>query len=306
MTDITPEALQTVKYLAEFAVRPMFRTPVHKTPADHGITDFEDITFPSSDGVALEGWLVRAPGSDKLIIVNHPMPMSRSGFTGHWGEPWSGVDAIEIDFVAHIAALVRAGYNVLAYDLRNHGRSGAANGGICGIGRYEWRDCVGAKRYVDAHPELSQMTVGLYSRCTGGNAQFEAIHRHPELFENVRCMLCPLVVSMEALMGRFAELQGVSEHLERMDEEQVKLGGFRNAEMTPHLFAPSVKMPVLTMQVRDDLWTTNEDGEKTFALLGSEDKELFWVEGTTRRFDGYNYFGQHPERMVAFFDAHLK
>ena len=198
-------------------------------------------------------------------------------------------------------ALVRPGYNVLAYELRNHGRSGAANGGICGIGRYEWRDCVGAKRYVDAHPKLSKMI----SRCTGGNAQFEAIHRHPELFYDVRCLLCPLVVSMEALMGQFAKLQGVSDYMELMDQEQVKLGGFRNSEMTPHLFAPSVKLPVLTMQVRDDLWTTNQDGAKTFELLGSSEKEMFWVEGTTRRFDGYNYFGKHPEKMVAFFDEHM-
>ena len=29
---ISEEAYGTIKYLAEFAVRPMFRTPVHKTP----------------------------------------------------------------------------------------------------------------------------------------------------------------------------------------------------------------------------------------------------------------------------------
>jgi hypothetical protein len=40
-----------------------------------------------------------------------------------------------------------AGYNVLAYDIRNHGTS-SANGGIC---QWEWRDCVGVKKYVDSH-----------------------------------------------------------------------------------------------------------------------------------------------------------
>lgn len=74
--DITPEALQTAKYLAEFAVRPMFRTPVHKLPTDRGLNDYEDIYFPSADCVPLEGWLIRARGSRKLIIINHPMPMS--------------------------------------------------------------------------------------------------------------------------------------------------------------------------------------------------------------------------------------
>ena len=123
--EISEDKLKTVKFLAEFAVKPMFRTPVHKTPADHGITEWEDIFFPSLDGVGLEGWYIPAVGgeTEMLVVINHPMPMSRSGFTGHFGEPFSQVDNLEIDFVAHMAHLSKAGYNVLAYDLRNHGNS---------------------------------------------------------------------------------------------------------------------------------------------------------------------------------------
>jgi hypothetical protein len=41
--------------------------------------------------------------------------------------------------------------------------------------------------------------------------------------------------------------------------------------------------------------------------LGSKDKELFWIEGTTKRFkDGYNDFGRHPVKVIAFFDKHMK
>lgn len=304
---IPEDKLAVVKALAAFAVKPAFRTPVHKTPTDHGIDVWQDIYFPSDDGTPLEGWYIPAVGgeTDKLIVMNHPMPMSRSGFTGHLGAPWNAVDDIEIDFVAHLAHLVRGGYNVLTYDLRNHGNSSAANNGICGVGRYEWRDCVGVKKYIDADPKLSRMKLGLYAQCTGGNAQYEAFHRKPELFENVLCMLSPLVVSMSALMGTMAHLQGVGAHMDVMDVEQKKLGGFANGEMTPHLFAPSVKVPTCIVQVRDDAWTTREDGQKTFDLLGSNEKELFWIDGTSRRFDGYNYFGTHPERMLAWFDKYM-
>ena len=138
------------------------------------------------------------------------------------------------------------------------------------------RLCRPVKQYVDKHRELSQMTIGLLSRCTGANAQYEAIHRHPELFENVRCLMSPLAVSMTALMSAFAKLQGVDEYMDALDHEQVKLGGFKNSEMNPQLFAPSVKLPVLMSQVKDDLWTDNPaDGQKTFDMLGSTRERTF-------------------------------
>ena len=44
-----------------------------------------------------------------------------------------------------------------------------------------------------------------------------------------------------------------------------------------------------------------EDAQKTFDLLASKDKELFWIEGTARRFkDGYNHFGRHPRKSTCF------
>ncbi len=217
-------------------------------------------------------------------------------------------DAVEIDFVIQQKHLSDAGYNVLAHDIRNHGTSSAANGGISGIGRWEWRDCVGVKKYVDSHPALSKMTVGLYSQCMGGNSQYEAIYRRPDLFENVRCMCSPMVVSMAAIYSAMSELQGVSQYQELIDLELLKVGGWLAAEMTPHLSAPGVKMPVLMIQVLKDAWTRNpEDAQKTFDLLASTDKELFWIENTTKRFkDGYNYFGRHPEKIIAFFDKHMK
>jgi hypothetical protein len=152
------------------------------------------------------------------------------------------------------------------------------------------------------------MKLGLYSQCTGGNAQFEAIYRHPELFDDILCMCCPMVVSMEAIFSAFSELQGISQYLDLIDFELIKMGAYTAAEMNPQLFASAVKMPVLMFQVLEDAWTRNpEDAQKTFDLISSTDKELFWIENTTRRFrDGYNHFGRHPERIIAFFDGHMK
>lgn len=305
---ISKEDYEKVKGIANI-VKPL-RSFIHKTPDDHGMTKWENIYFQSDDGVSLEGWYIPAKGgeTDRLIIFNHALPMCRSGFPGHFGEPWSNFDSVEIDFVLQMKHFTDAGYNVLAYDIRNHGNSGAANNGLSGIGQWEWRDCVGVKKYVDSHPRLGKMKVGLYSQCMGGNSQYHAIFERPDLFKNVACMCSPMVVSMSAIFDAFSDLQGVRQYQELIDLELMKMGAFVASEMTPHLWASAVKMPVLMVQVLDDAWTRNpEDAQKTFDLLGSKDKELLWIKDTTKRFkDGYNYFGKHPEKIIPFFDKYMK
>jgi len=142
----------------------------------------------------------------------------------------------------------------------------------------------------------------------GGNSQYHAIYRHPELFQNVRCMVSPMVVSMAAIYDAFSELQGVQQYQELIDLELLKMGGWVAAEMTPHLWAEAVTMPVLMVQVLEDEWTRNpEDAQKTFDLIGSEEKELFWIENTPKRFrDGYNHFGRRPDTVLTFLEKYMK
>jgi pimeloyl-ACP methyl ester carboxylesterase len=285
------------------------RSFIFKTPDAYGMKGWHDLAIQSDDGVSLECWYIPAKGgeSDKLVIFNHALPMCRAGFPGHFGEPWSNFDAVEIDFVIQYKHLTDAGYNVLTYDFRNHGNSSAANGGVCGIGQWEWRDCVGVKKYVDHHPRLGKMKVALFSQCLGGVSQYAAISKHPELFANVLCMCSPLVPNMPAVFQAFSELQDVGQYQELIDLELLKMGGFPAADMAGHLWAEGVAMPVLMWQVLEDAWTKNpEDAQKTFDRLGSQEKELVWIEGTTRRFkDGYNCFGRYPEKVIGFLNKYM-
>lgn len=78
--------------------------------------------------------------------------------------------------------------------------------------------------------------------------------------------------------------------------------------MSGALWAPNVKnLPVLMWQVRDDAVIKNpQDAQHTFDLLGTPNKELHWIEGTTKRFDdGYNWFGRHPEKVLAFLARYM-
>ncbi|WP_274878650.1 hypothetical protein [Vibrio harveyi] len=53
--------------------------------------------------------------------------------------------------------------------------------------------------------------------------------------------------------------------------------------------------------------TVPDDVQTTFDLIPTKDKKLHWIEdGDTRRFVGYNYFGEYPEQMIEWFDSYLK
>jgi hypothetical protein len=47
------------------------------------------------------------------------------------------------------------------------------------------------------------------------------------------------------------------------------------------------------------------DVQQIFDNIPANDKKLFRIEGTTRRWDGYNYFPGHPEQMIEWFDTHM-
>ena len=303
----TDEQIDMIKSIAEANVKPQ-RAPVIGAPIDYGM-EYQDVFFPSKDGVPLEGWFIPATNSNKLIICNHPATMSRTGFPGDLA-PWSSFNPTKVNFHLEYKALHDAGYNILTYDMRNHGKSGQANGGISGTGQYEWRDVIGAFDYVNNHPSLANMTVSLLSRCMGGNATFVAMSKMPEYFKNVKALVCPQPASMGISVPKIIAAYGLDqpEHIALLDDEQVKAGGFKNSEMNIHPYVKHVKVPTYIVQVKDDVWSDPEnDVQVTYELLelAPQDKKLHWIEETTQRFDGYNYLGEHPQSMIEWFDKYM-
>jgi pimeloyl-ACP methyl ester carboxylesterase len=279
------------------------------SPSEQGL-DFEDVTFPSLDGVPLEGWYIPALGSDKLIIANHPMGFSRSGIPAHL-EPWRSVwsssgNDFEVDLVPDYKILHDAGYNVLAYDLRNFGHSGAANGGIASGGIFESRDVLGSLRYVRDRDDTRYMTIGLLSRCLGCSSTFYAMAKDPGAFDSVRCLVGPQPVTMKIIVERRLALAGVP--VDRIDdlEERIALRtsiGF--ARRAPREWAKSVRVPTFLYQVRDDVLTHPSDVQTMFDNIPVADKKLQWIRGTSARWDGYLEFQRRPEPMLEWFEMHM-
>lgn len=283
------------------------RTPVLERPSDHGM-EYQDVTFPSMDGVPLEAWFIPAD-SDRLLIVNHPMTCNRYGFPGHL-PPWNiKFGGFEVNFLPELKHLHNAGYNILTYDLRNCGLSGAANGGISGLGLLECRDVVGSIRYAKSRPDLAEMKTGLYSRCMGGNSTMIAMAKWPEEFTHIHALVLIMVVSGRTFIERGAEMMHLDPEgqAEALDQRLRELTGFRLDEETPRPYGHAVKVPTLMAQLRREfLIHAEKDGQEIFDSLGTSEKELLWIEESNQRFYAYNRFGQHPERLVGWFDKYMR
>ena len=91
----------------------------------------------------------------------------------------------------------------------------------------------------------------------------------------------------------------------QFDKRIHELTGFCIDELSPLNYAKDVRIPTLVAQVPRDTMTRPEDVRTIYDNLRSKDKERFWIEGTTRRFDGYNYFGEQPEKMLGWLNTHI-
>ena len=316
-TDVAGDFVESVAESISHKLHPMveqyaqmfahgIRTPVLRRPDEVGL-EYEDVFFPSLDGVPLEAWFIPAD-SDKLLIVNHPETCNRYGFPGHL-PPWNTrFGGFEVNFLPELKHLHDAGYNILTYDLRNHGMSGMGNGGIVGLGLLECRDVVGSLRYAKSRNDLASMTTGLYSRCMGGNSTIIAMAKWPNEFTHINALVLLNVVSGRTFIERGADNLHLdpAKAAERLDERLRELTGFRLDEETPLPHAKHVKVPTLMAQLRRDFLIHGEkDGQAIFDALGAEEKELLWIEESNQRFYAYNHFGQHPERLLGWLANHM-
>ncbi|MFF0270802.1 alpha/beta hydrolase [Kribbella sp. NPDC004536] len=291
----------------EFSI--LTRSPILHTPAESGL-EFEDVTFPSEDGTPLEGWLIPANSADTIIIMGHPQWCSRAGLPSHL-EPWKSLGAyggndFEVNFIPDMKILHDAGYTVLAYDHRNFGHSGAANNGFTSNGIFESRDVVGAVQYVRGRQDTGSMRMGLFSRSMDCNATFFAVARRPDVFEAVRCLVgCQPLSVRVAVEQRLLSMGIPLDRLPDLDERIRRHISFRLEDLSPLPAARKVTLPTLLYQVRDDVMTRPSDVQSMFDSLPAVDKALFWIEGTTRRWDGYCHFQKEPARVLDWFERHL-
>ena len=275
--------------------------PFPKTPANYGI-EYTDVEFPARDGVELSGWLLNA-AADKIVIMTHfGYRANRFGYQTKHQPMLTKPYKHDIEFVRVAKRLVEAGYAVLMYDMRNHGISGKSKLGVGTGGVDERHDVLGAVEFVATDKATQGKTIGLLSYCMGANATFYAQRMEPELFKeaNVKAL-----IAMQPLgNGDFLRAYGVKGVIFRHAEEHYK--NHTQISLDHPMLDPVKKVvtPTLLVQGRKDPWSNLDFINQVYEAIPVE-KEMYWLEETKHRFDGYNWFGDHPEKMLEFFNKHL-
>jgi dipeptidyl aminopeptidase/acylaminoacyl peptidase len=109
---------------------------------------FENVRFPSRDGVALSGWYIPARHKPQgAIILCHGMSANRMEML-HWA-----------------ASLWENDFALLMFDFRRQGESG---GDSCTAGFFEPQDLRGAVDFVKSHPDIATLPLGVFGFSMGG------------------------------------------------------------------------------------------------------------------------------------------
>src|SRR5262245_16191716 len=116
---------------------------------------------------------------------------------------------------------------------------------------------------------MGKLRTSLFSRCMGGNSTIIAMAKWPDEFKHIEALVILNVVSGPTFIERGAENLGLDP-----------------AEAAKRLHG-------------------EKDGQEIFDSLAAQTKELLWIDQSNQRFYAYNHFGQHPERLIGWFDQHM-
>jgi fermentation-respiration switch protein FrsA (DUF1100 family) len=275
------------------------------TPEDYQL-DSQDVRFRSEDGVPLVGWFIPSaqpggPNSDAGVVIVH-------GHYGNMGRSWrvvreDGTVVQSNEFEKGCLALHRAGFNLLLFDLRNHGRSGAAP--PVSLGLYESRDVLAAVRWLAERPEINPNRVGVKGSSMGGASALLAAERDAEQAGLIQALWIDSTFSTaRSAIGDVLEYQHIgllqwstllwARALTRIDVAQVQ----------PVRAIADLRIPIQLVHSIDDTMLDYHQSIELFEAGEPGCCEL-WI---TRGFS-HNLSWQHEDyqrRLVQFFEQHLE
>ena len=280
-----------------FSERPLFIIPRGEPDPSA-----EDVRFPTTDGLWLQGAYLKtdAPRRSGVILFGIEYGSDR----------WSCRPYCE--------PLLKAGYDVFAYEPRNQGKSDAVPGyePLQWVTRYEVADSVAALAYLKGRPDADLKGVGLFGISKGANAGLALMSADPF----VRCgvtdgafgllsVMVPYMRHWVAIYNNDLLTHGL---LPGWFYGHIAHIGIRRVEWQRkvrffHLERPTarIRQPLLMIHGAADSYIKTEMARVLFRRAGGP--KDFWAVPGARHNQALAVAGdEYARRVVAFFDTYLK
>jgi dipeptidyl aminopeptidase/acylaminoacyl peptidase len=274
---------QMAESLAQDALHPP-RMAITQTPADLGIASYQDVSFVTSDGLTIRGWLI--PGTN-------PVP-GRAGaliILGH------GNAANRQEMLGEAAILAAHGYGVLLFDWRAEGQS---DGAMVSFGQFETRDLRAAVDFALAQPGVQPGKIGALGLSLGGSAMTLGAAQDDRIKAVIIEASFTTLADVAAWRTRWLPLVGPLAVELGQRQAGVDAGAVRPVDAICKI-SPR---PVLLIYGANDDYITPGSGPQMFAAA-CDPKELWIVPGAGHG----GYLDAQPveyaARIVGFFDRTL-
>lgn len=287
---------------AQRLIRPL-RQPLWGVPSDLDMP-YESITFPAADGVRLSGWFIPAPANsprkDATLIMVHGWSWNRLGEAA--ADAMANFTAASpVDLLRLAYSLHQDGFQLLMYDSRNHGESGAQP--PMTFGESEAQDVLGALAYLQGRPDVAANRIGAIGFSAGANT---VLYTLPKT-EQIQAAIVVQPTTPIHFAKRFAThlLGPLSKAVVPLAELFYKqAGGQRFDAFRPGTAAAQAgNIPILYVQGEGDPWGSAEDVAQMAAATPNASGPLL-VEAADR-YAGYQYLINNPAIATAFFEQHL-
>ncbi len=252
-------------------------TPVLQPLKAAPCPDGQDVRFPTAGGLELSGtyYAARTPTRAGVIVFCHEF-LGDSASASIYADP-----------------LRDLGFDLFAFDFRNHGRSDSEPGydPLQWVSNRETRDVKAALAYVRARPDADPAGVGLFGVSRGGSAAICVAARDPRVWAVATDGAFPTRGTMNAYIERWAEIyvrsKFVRTHLPKLGFYRFVgwAGRMRTAWRLDRRF-PDVERAIARISPRPLLMIHGErdayigpDIARTFFDLAGEPKRLWLVPG---------------------------
>lgn len=255
------------------------RLPVEQTPADFGMTDYEDVSLTTADGLTLRGWYIPSRNGAAIIVAH-----------GHANNRTQLLDEARI--------LSAAGYGVLLLDWRAHGES---DGDHTTFGADEQLDVDAALDFLTSRPDVNPQRIGGLGFSMGAVTLAMGAARDERL----------QAVILEAGAATFRDtLRWWARPLPLVGElapvQARRLKGVDVDESRPvDVICAISPRPVLLIYGTEERYVMPDSGARMFAAA-CEPKELWLIEGAAH--GGFAEAAgpdEYARRIIAFFDMSL-